>query len=555
MARVDGGDLAIKALKREGVAQLFALSGDHIQSLFDACIDEGMKIIDTRHEQAAVHMADGWARVTGQPGVALVTGGPGVVDAIPAVAVAYQSASPTIILAGRTPLSVAERGHGQDLDHLSLVRPLTKWATTCYDTRRIPEYISLAFRYATSGRPGPVYLDIPDDVLEATADEGSVSYPAPYRPPSPPGGDPKAVAAVVDLLLGAARPLILAGSGVWWAQAEAELREFVELAQIPVTLSQMARGALPEDHALCYGPMRVGTRTADVILVLGARLNTWLNYGQPPLFGTDQRWIQVDIDGSEIGKNRPIDIPIVGDARVVLQQMIELAQPRAQGRGSSPWLEECQDYARDRRQRIEAELNSSQVPIHPLRLCHDLARFLRRDATIVIDGGEIAVSAIQGLRVYQPGHWLDNGNLGHLGPGIPFGIAAQLARPGGQVLVLSGDGSFGLNGMEMDTAVRHRLPIVTVVANDGAWGTIKHRQQVLFGPERVIGVDLGPIRYDRMVAALGGYGEWVEKAEDIIPALQRAFSSGVPACVNVQIDPNVISPLIRRSVERRGPRE
>jgi acetolactate synthase-1/2/3 large subunit len=554
MAIVDGGDLVVKALRGEGTKHIFALSGDYDMAIFDACIDEEMRIIDTRHEQAAVHMADGWARVTGEPGVAVVTAGPGLADAVPGIITAYQMGSPVVVISGRVPMRDFDTGFGMDYSQTQLLAPITKWAATCYDPKRIPEYVAMAFRYATSGRPGPVFLDIPQDVLEAKVEESEMS-PLPWsHTRARPQGDPDLVRQAVEALHTAQRPLIVAGSGVAWAGASAQLRELAELIQAPVLLNQMGRGCLPEDHPLCFGPFRVGAREADVILVVGTRINFWLNKGQPPVFAppeAGQRWIQIDIEAGEIGRNRPIDIGIAGDARRVLEQMVEAARG-LKGWGRPEWVAEVQRQGQARRQRAEADAGSDKVPIHPLRLCHEIGGFLDREATLCIDGGDCAVFAAMGLRVYGPGRWLDQGNLGLIGSGIPFAIAAKLARPQEQVLVLNGDGTFGLNGMEMDTAIRHHLPIVVVVANDAAWGMIKHRQELIYGPDRVVGTELGLTRYDRVVEALGGYGEFVEQPQDIRPALERAFASGRPALINVVVDPTIASPATRRTARGRG---
>lgn len=542
----DGGDLVVKALKWEGVKYVFALSGEYIQSIMDACLDEGIRLIDVRHEQAAVHMADGWARINRRPGVALVTAGPGVANAVSGMAVASKQGSPVVLIAGRTPFSEFDTGSGQDLDQTGLMRTITKWSATCYEITRIPQYISQAFRYALFPPMGPVFIDFPADILESEIDEESISF-IPTVSPAKPLGEQRLIEAAIEVLFQAKKPLAIAGSGVWWAGAEEELREFIETTGIPLLLSQMARGILPEDHPLCFGPFRPGTREADVILVIGARLNRWLSKGLPPLFGTNQKWVQIDINPGEIGRNRPIDIGIVGDAKEVLKQMTQLAKGRVWQTGA--WVEECRRHLQERWKRMEEDMLSDKVPIHPLRLCYEISRFLDRDAILCIDGGDIAVFATMAIRVYQPGNWLDMGNMGFLGTGIPFGIAAKLSYPQKQVLVLTGDGSFGFNAMEMDTAVRHNVPIVVVIANDGAWGMIKHRQEIIYG--RTIGTELGFKHYERIVEALGGYGEYVEKPQDIRPALERAFASGVPACINVRTDPTAISLATLRTAKRR----
>ncbi len=295
----------------------------------------------------------------------------------------------------------------------------------------------------------------------------------------------------------------------------------------------MARGSVPEDHPLCFGPTRVGTRQADVVLLIGTRLNYGLNFGRSGLFSEDAKWIQIDIEPEEIGRNRPINVGIVGDARAVLGQMIEEARDRCKGRQELPWIEELREYVNGRQQGLEVEMNSDSVPIHPARLCKEIRDFIHRDAIVVMDGGDTTVWGATALKSYEPGHWLDNGPTGCLGVGIPFAMAAKVAKPNKQVILLNGDGSLGLNAMEFDTMLRHNIPVVCVICNDEAWGMIMHGQQAR-GEDRVIGTRLGFRSYDKMVQGLGGYGEAVEKPEDIRPALERAFASGLPACINVR---------------------
>jgi len=533
MSKVTGGQLVVKALKEEGVECIFALSGGHIDPIFQACIDEKVRIIDVRHEQAAVFMAEGWARVTGQPGVAVVTAGPGVTNAITGLWNSFECLSPIIVFGGKSPLSEFELGSLQELDSLSLVESVTKWRRTGYETKRIPEYVSMAYRQALGGRPGPVYLEFPMDVLGAEVEEEEAPLPTSYRTTARVQGDPTLVKKAVDLLLGAERPIVIAGSGVRWSHAGKELQELIEIIKLPLILIQMGRGAVPEDHPLCFGPTRVGARRADVVLMIGTRLNYGLNFGRPPLFSEDGKWIQVDIEPTEVGRNRPIDIGIIGDAQAVLKQMIEEARDRCKGRQELPWIEECREYVRGRQEQLEVDMNSNSIPIHPARLCREIRDFLDRDAIIVMDGGDTTVWGATVLRGYEPGHWLDNGPTGCLGVGIPFAIGSKVARPDKQVLLLNGDGSFGLNAMEFDTMLRHKIPVVCIVCNDEAWGMMLHGQQAK-GVDRVIGTELGFSRYDKMVQGLGGYGEAVERPEDIRPALERAFASGLPACINVR---------------------
>lgn len=528
MAQINGGRLIAKVLKQEGVECLFALCGGHIDPIFQGCLDEQIRVIDTRHEQAAVFMADAWARLTGKPGVAAVTAGPGVTNAVTGLWTAQGTASPIIVFGGRSPLKEFEWGSLQDMDSLSLAQTVTKWARAGYETGRIAEYVSMAFRHALGGRPGPVYLEFPSDILEGQVEEEEITIPKNYRTTARPQGDPALVKEAVDLLLAAERPLVIDGSGVWWSQAAEELQAFIELTKIPLGTGL---GNLPADHPLCLP--RVGTERADVVFLLGARLDFRLRFGRSPMFSENSRWVQVDIEPTEIGRNRPIDIGITGDAKAILKQMIAEAQDRCQGRKELPWVQECREQLKGQQEQLEALMNSDSVPIHPARLCKEIRDFIDRDATIVIDGGDISGWGSRSFRTYKPGHLLRVTPTGTLGVGTAFAIAAKVARPDKQVLLLNGDGSFGLNAMEFDTMVRHKLPIVCAIGNDEAWGMIR-RPQLAKGPDRVIGTELGFVRYDKVVEALGGYGEAVEKPEDIRPALERAFASGQPACINVR---------------------
>lgn len=543
---VHGGWLVAKMLRREGISTVFTLSGGHIAPIYDGCVREAIRVVDMRHEQSAVHAAEGWARVTGGCGVALLTAGPGVTDGVTGVANAFQAPSPIIVLGGRSPLSQDGMGGLQEIDQTGIMRPITKMARTVYETRRIPQYMADAFRYALSGKPGPVFLDFPFDVLSNIIPTGDVTKIADgYRIKNGAyEANPRLVDEAAELLADADRPVIMAGGAVWWCQATTALRELASALQAPVFLNGMGRGLLPGDDPLFFNLCRkTALQNADVALLIGTPLDFRLNFGDS--FGKQTKIIWVDIDPEEIGANRSPAVGLAGDVRLTLEQLgiaLDLrssqAKERAHGTVRQEWLRllreaEAKAYAKD-----EAMMNSDSIPIHPLRLCREIRDFLDRDATVVGDGGDIVTFGARVIRANEPAHWLDPGQMGCLGVGPGFAIAAKLARPNKQVLLLSGDGSFGLNGMEFDTMVRHKLPVVCVIGNDGAWGQIKHPQVQFFG--HATAADLAPaIRYDKVVEALGGYGELVEKPEDIRPALERAFASGLPACVNVLTDPKV----------------
>ncbi len=534
MGKINGGRLVAKVLKQEGVECIFALPGGQIDSIFQGCLDENIRVIDTSHEQAAIFMAEGWARVTGKVGIAAVSAGPGVTNAITGICNALGTASPIVVFGGRSPLKEFGMGSPLDLDTLPIVKTVCKWARSGYETKRVAEYVGMAFRQALGGRPGPAYLEFPMDVLEAEVEETEAIFPAGYRTEARAKGDASYVRQAVDLLLNARRPVIVAGSGVWWSQAAGALQEFVELAKIPVACVDMGQGSVPADHPLSLGNSVVAARQADAVLLLGTRLNSRFRFGHLPTASDNTKWVQVDIEATEIGRNRPIDVGIVGDVRAVLEQMTECALDTYGECKELPWVEECREQLRQQEKRNETLMNSTECPVLYTRLCKELRDFIDRDATVVMDGGEIAGCGIRTIKSYKPGHMLGVaiGNSWTIGVGTAFAIAAKLARPDKQVLLLSGDGSFGMNAMEFITMVKHNLPVVCVIGNDGAWGAIKRSQQTK-GFD-VIGTERAFVRYEKVVEAVGGYGEAVERPEDIRPALQRAFASGLPACINVK---------------------
>jgi len=541
MATIDGGEMVARILEREGIREIFTLPGD-VDLILRAAESRGFRVIDTRHEQAAGHMADGWARVTGRPGVAAVTSGPGVTDVVTAVANAYVDAIPMLVIAGRSALVEDETVAQQSLPQVEMMRPITKWAYTVPRPQRIAEFTAMALRQATTGRPGPVFLDIPDDVMKAQVAEEKVFFPEEYRPKAPPAAQPEAIVRTVELLGQAERPVILAGGGVWFAQAADELREFAELTQIPVLTNSKARGCVPEDTPLGFGdfvPMAAGR--PDVVLVLGARLGLFTGGRYLSLIPADAKVIQVDIEGEEIGRNRDVQLGIVGDCREVLRQLLSHARQYPWPQRDA-WLEVLGRTRQGRSQAFAAGLASTEPPIHPFRLATEVARFLPDDAIIVADGGEAWDWMSSAAVVKRPGHWLSHGYLGCLGVGLSFGMAAKLAHPDKPVLVTTGDGSVGLNLAEFHTAAKHNLPIVVVVFNDKAWGMCKHGQEMSRGKGQTVATELGLVHYEKAAEGLGAYGELVEKPADIAPALERAFKSGKPACLNVLVDPDVVSP-------------
>jgi len=536
MALVDGGDLVARCLKREGVDVIFTLCGGHVQAIYDACIDENIRVIDVRHEQAAGHAAEGWSRATRKCGVAVVTAGPGVTDVVTAVANAYQNRSPMLVIGGRSPLADFEKGALQEMDQVEFLRPLTKWARCLYDTKRIPEYMAMAFRHALSGRYGPVFLEMPADVLFRRVEESDVTFPSSYRPCGRVQADAGVIAAAAQLLASAQQPLVMAGSLVYWSAAHDALRQLIERLQAPVYLNAMARGSIPQDHPLFFSRTRRGALArADVILIIGTPLDFRLAYGKR--FNPQARTIQVDIDPTELGRNRDIDVCVEGDAGAVLEQLLaELGDGRSD---HSAWLKALREEEEKTQATRQEFLDSDAVPIHPLRLCKEMAGFVDENTIVIGDGGDIVSLASQVLPINYPGQWYDPGPMGTLGVGTGFAMAVKTALPDKKVLMVNGDGTFGLNGFEFDTFVRFDLPVVSVVGNDRQWGQIAVGQRLMYGRDRTIASVLkDSARYDKVVEALGGHGEFVGRPQEIRPAIERAFASGKPACVNVITDPD-----------------
>lgn len=529
-----GGRLIARVLKHENVSHLFTLCGGHIAPIYDGCLDEGIRVIDTRHEQAAAHAADAYARLTRGIGVAAVTAGPGVTDAVTAVANAYCANSPLILLGGTAPLEQQGRGALQEMEQVDLLKPITKWSVSIHQTERIPELLTQAIRFALSGRPGPVFVEIPFDILIQFVDEDTVRFPTAYRTQAQRYGDPKEIERAAELLARAKRPVVLAGTQVYWDNAAAALRAFVEKYNLPVFPNGMGRGTLPMSHPNCLALARgAGLSRADVVLSLGVSMDFRMRYGD---FGKETKLIHVDVDASEIGRNRAVDVGIVANIAPVLEGLTDALGAR--GPDCQAWLAELQGVEEERRTAQAVWQLSDDRPIHQLRLAHELNKVLDDNTIIIGDGGDVVGLAVKVLTINQPGQWLDPGPLGCLGVGLPFALASQLLHPHKKVLVLSGDGSFGLNGMEFDTAVRFNLPIVTVIGNDGQWGEIRLPQIALVGKDRAVATKLAPnVRYDQIATALGGYGEFVESPDGIVPAIRRCLDSGKPGIINVAIDP------------------
>ncbi len=550
MGMVTGAHVLVRTLKQHGVDRIFGLCGDHVNAIFNACPDEDVVIVDVRHESGATHMADGWARVTGEPGVSVVTGGPGHTNSLTGIATAWMAGSPIIAISGMHDWGLRDKGPLQEIDQVELVRPITKWARVVTDPARLAQYAAIAYREAVSGRPGPVHLTIPGDVLEATLEDSDIAIPEPWRR-EPAAAPAAAVEAALDSLRRAERPAIVAGSGIWWARAWEALRRFVEVTTLPCFTIGMARGSLSDEHPLCLGyadpilnPAAREIKEADVVLLIGKRIDFRLAYGT--LFGPNATLIQVDIDAAELGRNRSAQLPIHCDAGAFLAASTAAAEKR-KGWKEPPWVEQLRQVRKAAAEARRADETSDASPVHPLRIVKEVREAVSSDGVWVIDGGDFAQWCRLGLPARKPGHWVRLGALGTVGAAIPLGVAAKLAKPDCQVLILTGDGGMAFHSWELHTALRFNAPVVVVVGNDSGWGMERELQAALY--HRTVGVELGPVRYDKVVEGMGGHGEHVENPAELRPALERALKAGTVACVNVTMR-GVPSPLTTATIAR-----
>jgi thiamine pyrophosphate-dependent acetolactate synthase large subunit-like protein len=533
-----GNEILARCLKDHGVDVMFFLMGGPMIDCENACHKREIRMIDVRHEQAAAMMATAYSRLRRRAAVCMACSGPGAMNLVTGVANALVDSAPVVAIGGSSPVSQSGMGAFQETDQVAVFRPITRWADRCYDPRRIPEYIDAAFRHAFASRPGPVYLDMPGDVLyrEVPDDQirwlpdgnGRTHSPGDLPPRRRPLGDPGLVDRAAGLIAAAERPILISGSGIIWAHAEPELRTLVERARIPFYTTPQGRGVIPEDHPLCFlGARGTAWRDTDLVVIVGTRQNYVIGFARPPRVNPAARVIQIDIDPEEIGRNRAADCGIAGDAKAVLAQLVAAGEGRFHAERREAWISRLAGEDEDKRADLERRMSAGGRPIHPLRLCRELRDFLPRDAVLCVDGQEILNYARSAIPFYAP-HSLNSGPYGCMGVGLPFGLGAKAAMPDQLVVVLHGDGSFGLNAMELDTALRHRLPVVCVICNNGGW-TATDRFK--------IGRDLGFTRYDLMFGPIGCHAEYVEDPDEIRAALERAAASGKPAVVNVRTDP------------------
>lgn len=551
-----GSELFVRSLKSQAVDRIFTLVGDHLNDVLQVAVREGMQVWDTRHESAAVHMADGWSRLTRTPGVSMVTGAPGHTNSITGIATAQATGVPMLAVSGMSDSGARDRNAFQDMDQLSLVGGIAKYAAVPARSGQLPFHVRRAFLEMLHGRPGVAHLSVPVDLFT----EGNDSHaeipcdPIGILRPAP---SPADVDRVMDLLASAERPVVVAGSGAYWSGAEDELRRFVEAAQLPLFTTNLARGMVSDAHELCFGyadaTINPGAENAllkaDLVLVVGKRLDYGLRMGGPALFGSQARTVQIDICGTELGLNRSLEVGLAADARTTLAVLAEALEGCEPG-DRSAWLAEvrrgCSAYAAT----VAAQAATTRSPMHSLQVYDVLKEHLPADATLCWDGGDFVHWGRYMLQATRPGHWMRLGTLAGLGVGLPIGLAAQICRPDSRSVVITGDGSLGFYIGELDTAVRFGLPLVVIVGNDGGWGVERELQQGFYPGRDTVACELRRTRYDLVMKGFGGDGAHVTSPGELADAFERAFRSDVPFLVNVEID-GAGSPYTRYQIGHR----
>ncbi|HPQ43085.1 MAG TPA: thiamine pyrophosphate-binding protein [Syntrophales bacterium] len=551
MEAITGGELVARSLITRGIKYIFTLSGGHITPIYQYLEGSSVTLFDTRHEQAAVFMAEAWGRMTRSPGTAMVTAGPGFTNALSGIANARMANSPLVLISGCVGLESSEKLDLQDMCQLPVISPMVKKAFVCHHPERIPEFIDLAYRTAASGRPGPVYLEFPVDVLNGEANPEKIktihtdidSHPA----------DSDKVERFMEMIGTAHRPIVIAGSGAWYADASKELVQFIEHTGIPAFTSSLGRGTIPDTHPFCFesslairpGAALVANMTADLIIFLGARMGLFYIFGD--IFNREAIIVQLDIEPEEIGRNRSVDLAVMSDVGAFMAECNRVIGEKGIGNEwrnrFSDWVTTLKKAREDGRAQATPDWECDTVPIHPMRLAREVDAFMDQDDDIVVaDGGDTQVWMGMTRTVRKAGHYLDSGLYGCLAVGLPYANAAKLLNPDARVCLIIGDGSVGFNFMEFEVAIRRKLPIVVVISNDLGWGMIRHSQELRIGHAIKEGSYIGRVDYHKLVEALGGKGIYVERPEDIRPALEEAFASGMTTCINVMTDPSVVSP-------------
>ncbi len=547
---VSGGHLVAKALKNEGVDTIFTLCGGHIIDIYDGCVDEGIRIIDVRHEQVAAHAADGYARQTGKLGCVVTTAGPGCTNAVTGIANAFRAESPILHIGGQGALGQHKMGSLQDLPHVDIMTPITKFAATVPSTARIADMVSMAARECFSGAPGPSYLEIPRDVLDAEIPLAQARIPAPgsYRASTKSIGDPADIEKLADILVASERPCILLGSQVQTGGGGAAAIELVRALNIPAYMNGAARGTLPPGDPHYFNrTRRTAFDKADVIVIVGTPFDFRMGYGRR--LRAEATVVQIDMDYRTVGKNRDISLGLVGDPGAILAAVTQAASGRTSNgaAGRQGWLDELRAEEVVRTEKLMPMFLSDSTPIHPYRVAWEINEFLTDNTVYIGDGGDVVTISAQAVQPRRPGHWMDPGPLGTLGVGTAFALATKLAHPTKEVLCYYGDGTFGMTAFDMETANRFNAPYLAVIGNNSAMNQIRYGQISKYGAQRgSVGNLLGDVPFGTFAEMLGGYGEEVRDPAEIAPALQRGReavqSSGKSAVINIWVDPKEYAP-------------
>ena len=547
---VSGGHLVAKALKNEGVDTIFTLCGGHIIDIYDGCVDEGIRVIDVRHEQVAAHAADGYARQSGGLGCVVTTAGPGCTNAITGIATAFRSESPVLHIGGQGAMTQHKMGSLQDLPHVDILAPITKFSASVSSTERAADMVSMAIRECFNGAPGPSYLEIPRDVLdrEVSLDKAVIPEPGMYRASTRSIGDPADIEKLADILVNAERPAILLGSQVWTCRGHQDAIDLVRTLNIPAYFNGAGRGILPPgDPHHFHRTRRDAFNKADVIVIVGTPFDFRMGYGKR--LRRDATVVQIDMDYRTVGKNRDLSLGLVGDPGAILRAVGDAASAGNDNRAKTreSWLAELRVLEAEKTEKLMPLFRSDTNPIHPYRVAWELNEFLTENTVYIGDGGDVVTISAQAVQPRTPGHWMDPGALGSLGVGTGFSLAAKLAHPEREVLCYYGDGAFAMTAFDMETANRFNAPYIAVVGNNSAMNQIRYGQIAKYGKDRGdVGNLLGDIPYSQFAQMLGGYGEEVRESAEIAPALQRAReavkSTGKSAVVNIWVDPNEYAP-------------
>ena len=535
MSELTGSAILAKALRKQGCDEMFFLMGGPMLLAETECANEGIRMVDVRHEQAAAMMAHAYARLRTKPAACMAASGPGVTNLVTGLCNALVDCTPVVAVGGCSPVGQFGKDVFQEIDQMRIMEGCVKWSARVFDPRRIPEIVDIAFQQAMAGKPGPVYIDMPGDVLYTKVPEDEINWTTSGRPllRSRPAGQQDLIDETAALLAASERPVIVSGSGILWSEASEAMQRFVDASGIPFYTTPQGRGVVPEDHPWHYATMRsTAFREADCILILGTRLNYIVGHAAPPRFNADARIVRIDIDQTEIAQSpRPIDIGIVADARTALEQLMAAIDGRFGADRFRAWRDRLAEGEAEKRARPGGNAQSDDTPIHPLRLCEEVKNFMNRDAVLVVDGQEILNYGRQSMPTYTPGHRLNSGPFGTMGVGLPYAIGAKVAKPDKQVICVHGDGSMGINAMELEAAQRQGIPVLVVVSCNGGWTADPNREK--------IGRDLSYVRFDKIAQALGCYGEQVEEPGEIRAALERGqaeVDKGRVAVINVVTD-------------------